>query len=82
MQKDSNKNKQKDREDRFQKLVRYRQEKEGKYKIEGEKVQVNEGEIRTSQQKRIMKETQMIRFRNGNEQLREWKILLLKSNKY
>ena len=57
MQKDSNKNKQKDREDRFQKLVRYRQEKEGKYEIEGEKVQVNEGEIRSSQQKRIMNAT-------------------------
>ena len=60
MQKDSNKNKQKDREDRFQKLVRYRQEKQRKYDIKGEKIQVNEVGIRSSQQKRIMNETQII----------------------
>ena len=60
MQKDSNKNKQKDREDRFQKLVRYRQEKQRKYDNKGEKIQVNEVGIRSSQQKRIMNETQII----------------------
>ena len=57
MQKDSNKNKQKDREDGFEKLVRYRQEKQRKYEIKRGKIQVNEVEIKSSQQKRIMNKT-------------------------